>query len=67
MELEIRPAVDDAERAVIAAALEQKLARSEAAWARAGLAEATDADGENEGWTAPYARSPRSTRGATRA
>ena len=67
MELEIRPPVDDAERAVIAAALGREPARSDAAWARAGLAEAADACDGDEGWSALYAVSPRSTRGATRA
>lgn len=67
MELEIRPTADDDGRMAIAFAVEQARVQSEAAWLRAGRAEATGVEGEDDVWPPLYALSPRMTRGATRA
>jgi len=70
VELEVVPPLSPAEKAVLAEAVRRAASELDGehdpyatAWRRAGLAEAADGDGEQEG----YARSPRSTRGATRA
>lgn len=70
MALEITPHLDDAEREALRAALdragvslEPRPPGYESAWRRAASREAVD----NEPEARRYARSPRSTRGATKA
>lgn len=70
MALEITPHLGDAEREALRVALdragvslEPRPRGDESAWRRAGSREAVD----NEPAAQRYARSPRSTRGATRA
>jgi hypothetical protein len=70
MELDVVPSLSPAETSVLAEAVRRSGIELDgesdpyaSAWRRAGLVEAADGDGESDG----YARSPRSTRGATRA
>ena len=70
MALEIRPQIDHAEREALRVALdragvsfEPRARGYESAWRRAASREAVD----NEPFVRRYARSPRSTRGATNA
>lgn len=51
----------------IASAVEQTVVTRDDAWLRAGRAEATGVEGDDDVWPPLYALSPRMTRGATRA
>jgi hypothetical protein len=64
---DVNPAVAPEERDALAVALAQLLETRENPWLRAGRAEATGVDGEEDVWPPLYALSPRMTRGATRA